>query len=156
MKSLDLPLTEKQMRFLKAEADEVLFGGAAGGGKSWGQLADALVYALRYPKSKQLILRRTYPELEKSLIRVSLELYPQEVYRYNAAKHTGKFRDGSIVDFGYCDNESDVYRYQSSEYDVIRFDELTHFSEGMYLYLISRLRGANDFPKSIRSSANPG
>ncbi len=39
---------------------------------------------------------------------------------------------------------------------MIRFDELTHFTEGMYLYLISRLRGANDFPKSVRSSANPG
>ncbi len=156
MTNLELLLTEKQMRFLKAEADEVLFGGAAGGGKSWGQLADAFVYALRYPKSKQLILRRTYPELDKSLIRVSLDLYPREIYRYNASKHVGKFRGGSVVDFGYCDSESDVYRYQSSEYDVIRFDELTHFTEGMYLYLISRLRGANDFPKSVRSSANPG
>ena len=153
---MELTLTAKQWRFVGVRADEVLFGGAAGGGKSYGQLADALLYALRYAGSKQLILRRTYPELEKSLIRVSLELFPREVYSYNAARHSGAFKNGSVVDFGYCDSESDVYRYQSAEYDVIRFDELTHFTEQMYLYLISRLRGANSFPKSIRSSTNPG
>ena len=63
-------VTKKQRDFISAQADEVLFGGAAGGGKSYGQLMDALIYALRYPKSKQLMLRRTYPELEKSLVRV--------------------------------------------------------------------------------------
>ena len=134
----------------------MLFGGAAGGGKSYGQLMDALIYALRYPKSKQLMLRRTYPELEKSLVRVSQEIFPQEIYSYNGAKHVGKFKNGSVLDFGYCDSESDVYRYQSAEYDVIRFDELTHFTEQMYLYLMSRLRGANPFPKSMRSTTNPG
>lgn len=154
--NLDLTITKKQREFISAQADEVLFGGAAGGGKSYGQLLDAMLYALKYPKSKQLILRRTYPELEKSLIRVSLEMYPQKIYTYNAAKHTGRFANGSILDFGYCDGENDVYRYQSAEYDVIRFDELTHFTEQMYLYLMSRLRGANPFPKSMKSTTNPG
>lgn len=134
----------------------MLFGGAAGGGKSYAQLIDALLYALRYPKSKQLILRRTFPELEKSLIRVSLELFPKEVYRYNTGNHTGKFTNGSLIDFGYCDSENHVIQYQSAEYDVIRFDELTHFSKEMYEYLISRLRGANAYPKQIKSSTNPG
>ena len=124
-------VTKKQRDFISAQADEVLFGGAAGGGKSYGQLMDALIYALRYPKSKQLMLRRTYPELEKSLVRVSQEIFPQEIYSYNGAKHVGKFKNGSVLDFGYCDSESDVYRYQSAEYDVIRFDELTHFTEQM-------------------------
>ncbi|MEG1778371.1 MAG: terminase family protein, partial [Angelakisella sp.] len=57
---------------------------------------------------------------------------------------------------GYCDSENDVYKYQSAEYDTIRFDELTHFSESMYIYLISRLRGANNYPKQVKSSTNPG
>ena len=87
---------------------QVLFGGAAGGGKSYGQLIDALYYALRYPGSKQLILRRTFPELEKSLIRVAEQLYPAAAYRYNAARHMGKFCNGSLIDFGYCDSERDV------------------------------------------------
>ncbi len=153
---VEIKLTKKQHEFVSAEADEVLFGGAAGGGKSFGQLMDALLYALKYPKSKQLILRRTYPELDKSLIRVAQEVYPKEIYQYSAAKHMGCFINGSVLDFGYCDNESDVYRYQSAEYDVIRFDELTHFTNQMYIYLLSRLRGANGYPKQMKSSTNPG
>jgi len=153
---MDIHITKKQDEFIKADASEVLFGGAAGGGKSYGQLIDAFLFALKYPGSKQLILRRTYGELERSLIRVSMELYPKEVYSYNDAKHTGKFKNGSIIDFGYCDAEKDVYQYQSAEYDVIRFDELTHFTEQMYVYLISRVRGANGFPKQVKSSTNPG
>ena len=153
---IKLDVTPKQYRFLKCTADEVLFGGAAGGGKSYAQLIDAFVYAVNYPGSKQLILRRTLPELEKSLIRVSLGLYPRSVYKYNSNKHIGKFKNGSVIDFGYCDRENDVYQYQSAEYDVFRFDELTHFTEDMYIYLMSRIRGVNSYPKSIKSSTNPG
>lgn len=153
---MDLKITRKQKAFIESTAFETLFGGAAGGGKSYGQLLDAELYALRYPGSQQLILRRTYPELEKSLIRVAQEIYPQELYRYNDAKHVGRWANGSIIDFGYCDSESDVYRYQSAQYDVVRFDELTHFTEPMYLYLISRVRGVNGYPKAVKSSTNPG
>jgi hypothetical protein len=153
---MNIKITKKQRRFIEADATEVLFGGAAGGGKSFGQLIDALLYALKYPKSKQLILRRTFAELEKSLIRVSLSLFPREIYTYNSTLHSGKFKNGSILDFGYCATENDVFQYQSAEYDAVRFDELTHFTEFQYLYLISRVRGANDNPKQIKSSTNPG
>ena len=153
---LDLQVTKKQKRFIDARENEVLFGGAAGGGKSYGQIVDALLFALRYPGSKQLILRRTYSELDKSLIRTSLGLYPREIYTFNSSSHTGRFKNGSCIDFGYCANENDVYQYQSAEYDCIRFDELTHFTEMQYVYLISRVRGANAFPKQIKSSTNPG
>lgn len=154
----DFGLYPKQMDFINStgKADEVLYGGAAGGGKSYGQLIDALIYATKYPKSRQLILRRTLPELEKSLIRVSLEVFPREIYKYSESKHLGTFTNGSVIDFGYCDSETDVYRYQSAEYDVIRFDELTHFTEQMYLYLMSRLRGTENFPRAMKSSTNPG
>lgn len=134
----------------------MLFGGAAGGGKSYGQMVDALIFAINYPGSKQLILRRTFSELEKSLIRTSLEIFPRDIYSFNSSNHTGKFKNGSILDFGYCASENDVYQYQSAEYDVIRFDELTHFTEAQYVYLISRVRGANAYPKQVKSSTNPG
>ena len=152
---LDLSITKKQQAFINSAAFETLYGGAAGGGKSYGQIVDALLYALKYPGSKQLILRRTYRELERSLIGTALTVYPRGLYAYNASNHIMTFKNHSIVDFGFCHNENDVYIYQSAEYDVIRFDELTHFTEQMYLYLISRCRGANDYPKHIKSSTNP-
>ncbi len=153
---LDISITEKQKAFIDAAESEVLFGGAAGGGKSYGQIVDALLFALCYPNSKQLILRRSFAELDKSLIRTSLSLYPKELYSFNSSAHIGKFKNGSCIDFGYCANENDVFQYQSAEYDIIRFDELTHFTEAQYVYLISRVRGANSFPKQIKSSTNPG
>lgn len=153
---MDLEITRKQQKFINATATEVLFGGAAGGGKSYGQIVDALLFALKYPGSKQLILRRTFSELEKSIIRTSLMLYPKEIYSFNSSSHTGRFTNGSYIDFGYCASENDVNQYQSAEYDVIRFDELTHFTEFQYVYLISRIRGSNGFPKQIKCSTNPG
>ena len=153
---MKISITKKQQKFIDSEAFETLFGGAAGGGKSYGQLVDALLYALKYPKSKQIIFRSTFSDLEKSLIRVSLNLYPLSIAKYNDSKHIWKFNNGSIIDFGYIQYEKDVYQYQSAEYDVIRFDELTHFTEYMYTYMISRCRGANSYPKRIKSSTNPG
>ena len=153
---MDIEITKKQQKFINATATEVLFGGAAGGGKSYGQIVDALLFALKYPGSKQLILRRTFSELDKSIIRTSLMLYPREIYHYNSSSHIGRFTNGSYIDFGYCANENDVNQYQSAEYDVIRFDELTHFTEFQYIYLISRIRGSNGYPKQIKCSTNPG
>ena len=115
-----------------------------------------MLYALKYPGSKQLILRRTFPELDKSIIRTALMVYPKEIYTFQQTTRTGRFVNGSLIDFGYCEAENDVLRYQGLEYDCIRFDELTHFTEFQYLYLMSRLRGANAFPKMMKSSTNPG
>jgi phage terminase large subunit len=154
--SLSLSVTEKQGLFISSDCDEVFFGGAAGGGKSYGQLVDALRFALEFEGSKQLILRRTFPELERSLIMESLKLYPNEAGKYIKSERRWYFGNGSTIEFGYCDAEGDVTKYQSAEYDVIRFDEVTHFSEFQYTYLISRIRGVNPCPKQIKSTGNPG
>lgn len=153
---LNIELTKNQKAFMDADADEVLFGGAAGGGKSYGQLVDALIYALKYPRSRQLILRKTFPELEHSLIFVSLGFYPKSVCRYSVSAKKWTFVNGSVIEFGCCAAKTDVLRYQGAEYDVVRFDELTHFTEEQYTYLISRVRGVNSYPKSVKSSTNPG
>lgn len=153
---LDLTVTNKQKRFVDSCADETLFGGAAGGGKSYGQLVDALLYALQYPGSKQLILRRTYRDLERSLVQDHLKFFPLGVYRYNSTEHRGRFKNRSVLEFGYCDKENDVLRYQGAEYDVVRFDELTHFTYSQYIYLMSRVRGVKPYPRGIKSSTNPG
>ncbi len=156
MQDLNLKITKRQKAFIQADADEILFGGAAGGGKSFGQLTDALLYALKFKGSRQLLIRRSFPDLERSLVDVHLKFYPLSVYAYNTTKHLGRFSNGSIIEFGYLEHENDKYQYQGAEYDVIRFDELTQFSEATYLYLFSRLRGVNAFPRSMRCSTNPG
>ena len=91
MKTLNLRISPKQDEFIHAEPTEVLFGGAAGGGKSYGQVIDALLFALKYAGSKQLILRRTFADLDKSIVRTVLGLYPREIFKYNSSTHTGKF-----------------------------------------------------------------
>lgn len=155
-KKVEYECTARQEAFIQTDADEVLYGGAAGGGKTFGQFLDTVIYAGRYPGSKQIIFRRTYPELERSIIRTFQAELPEGLFNYNASKHSGLFNNGSLVDFGYIDNEKDLKKYQSAEYDVIRFDELTHFTEEMYVYMMSRLRGTTPFPRAIKSSTNPG
>lgn len=149
-------ITPRQADFIRSEAAETLFGGAAGGGKSYAQLIDALLFAARYPASRQLILRRTLRELERSLIAASQQLYPQAVGKYNKSEAVWYLSNGSVIEFGHCQYDGDVTRYQSAEYDVIRFDELTHFSEYQYTYLISRVRGTNGYPKQVKATTNPG
>lgn len=159
MSDFNITLTKKQKMFVDStqqSIDEVFFGGAAGGGKSYVQVVDSVIYASMYPGSKQVLLRRSFPELEHSLIRQFLEIVPSDMYSYNSSKHTVAFKNGSILDFGYCDTDDSVYKYQSQEIDCLRLDEAPHFTEYQYRYLRSRVRGTNKFPHMVKSSGNPG
>ena len=147
--------TPKQRAFIESEAFETLYGGAAGGGKTFVQALDALLYAGRYQGSRQLILRRTFRELERSMVPQTMALFPREFCRYNASRHLWRV-GASTIELGYIATEGDVQQYQSAEYDVIRFDEMTHFTEMQYRYMMSRVRGVNRFPKRIKCTANPG
>lgn len=149
-------VTKKQKAFIDSACDEVLYGGAAGGGKTYAQIIDAFLKAISYPGIKQIIFRNSYPELNRSVILNALALIPRELYSYSGTEHKMKFYNSSLIEFGYLASDADVSNYQSAEYDIIRFDELTHFSEYQYRYMRSRLRGANSFPKQIKSSTNPG
>lgn len=146
----------RQQVFHKAKADEILYGGAAGGGKSEATIFDALLYAVKYPGSRQIIFRRTYPDLQRSIIARTLQVYPKAIAKFNDQKKTWTFTNQSVIELAYWDSDSNYTNYQGAEYDVIRWEELTQFKEDWYLYMLSRNRGANDYPKSVKSTTNPG
>jgi len=159
MRQLILPYKPfpKQCEFHASDAPYRLFGGSAGPGKSEAILWEGVIKCLVKPKTNGVLFRRTYPELEMSLIRRFQEKCPQELYSYNIQNHLATFKNASTLQFAYCDSDNDVYRYQSAEFDFIGVDELTHFSEYFFTYIISRLRTVKaDIKPSFFAATNPG
>lgn len=118
-------------------------------------LLDALKNASKYNKCKIIMFRRTFPDLERSLILRSRQIYP--IGEYNESKKRWTFPNGSTIEFAYMKAEGDVYNYQGAEYDFIYWDELTHFTYTQYTYMISRLRGTNpNIKRQIKAATNPG
>jgi PBSX family phage terminase large subunit len=150
-----ITVTYKQGMFIQCQAKMVLFGGAAGGGKSFAQLIDAMYCADNYPGIRQLILRESFPELRRSLISKSNILFPLDRFQWNENDSTWYHINGSTIEFGYLDSDDRVKIYKSAEYDIIRFDEATEFSEFRLSYMQSRIRGTNAFPHQIKMSSNP-
>ncbi|MBQ8619728.1 MAG: phage terminase large subunit [Clostridia bacterium] len=151
--------TEKQRMFHESTADRVLYGGAAGGGKSYAMCWDALLRCLRWKGTSAYMFRRTYPMLESTLIKTMMRIVPKGIGRYVGDRHEYQLINGSIIKFCYCDNEgSDLMNYQGAEIDWLYFDELTHFTQGMYDFIVTRLRaniGAGYEP-CVRCASNPG
>ena len=137
---------------------EALYGGAVGGGKS--EVLLMLPIARRFyeiPTFHGLILRRTFRQLEGSLILRAHQYYPLFGGKYNEQKKRYTFPSGAIIDFGHAEHENDITGYDTAEYQYIAFDELTHFTEYQYRYMIARCRTRDSrLPKLLRSASNPG
>src|SRR6266404_9086238 len=131
----------RQEDFHKSPAKYRLFGGAAGPGKTKALLWEAMLQANEVPGCDTLLLRRTYPELESSLLAYFRRDVPRKFYKnYNESKHVVTWLNGSTTRFGYCRNENDVYQYQGAEFLFIGLDELTHFTLKQWQFLTSRNR----------------
>src|SRR3984957_9406478 len=107
----------KQQEFHASRAKYRLFGGAAGPGKSKALLMEAILQAHEVPGANTLLLRRTFSELEQTLLLYFRRDIPRELYRsYNQSKHVVTWWNGSTTRFGYCQSEADVYQYQGAEF----------------------------------------
>lgn len=149
----------KQRVFMCLPVKEALFGGAAGPGKSSALLMDALQY-VDIPGYNAIILRKSYSDLSKpgALMDRAMDWLKETDAKWNEQKHLWRFPSGASLSFGFIDNVNDKYKYQSSEFQFIGFDELTQFREEDYRYMFSRLRrlqGVN-IPTRMRSASNPG
>ena len=147
-----------QEDFLAAGETDVLYGGAAGGGKSYAMLIDPLRFAHR-SAHRALIIRRSMPEL-RELIDKSRELYPKAFpgSKYKEVEKLWIFPSGAKMEFGFLERDADVYRYQGQAYSFIGFDEITHLpTEFAWNYLASRLRTTDsEIETYMRCTANPG
>jgi hypothetical protein len=167
--ALDLSLHPKQAFALETTATEVLYGGAAGGGKSYLMRLAAIIWCSMIPGLQVYLFRR----IREDLIKNHME-GPKGFRAFLAGwslcgfvtivEDEIRFWNGSKIYLCHCKDEKDVYKYQGAEIHVLLIDELTHFSESMYRFLRNRVRMvgvsvppdyAGAFPR-ILCGANPG
>lgn len=156
--TLDLDFSKvnpKQKLALEDKHKYIGYGGARGGGKSWFVRIKAILLACFFAGIKILIVRQSFPELMNNHIREMRSTL------FGVAKYVDKekifyFPNGSTIQFMYCQRDKDLDRFQGTEYDVIFIDEATHLSEYQIKTIGLCLRGANDFPKRIYFTTNPG
>lgn len=151
-----------QRVFLRTNALEALFGGAAGGGKSSALLMSAMQY-VDVPNYSAILFRRTYADL--SLPGALMDRFKdwiggQEDIHWNANSYVATFPSGARISFGYLNNTNDYLRYKGSEFQFIGMDEVTEIRESDYRYLFSRLRRPASGPLSqvplrMRAASNP-
>ena len=152
------PNSGPQTEFLAANEREVLYGGSAGGGKSYGLLADPMRY-FGSANFNGIILRRTNDEL-RELIWKSQEIYPKAYHgaRWQEKKSQWVFPSGGRLWMTYLERDEDVLRYQGQAFNYIAFDELTqHATPFAWNYMRSRLRSPDpSLPLFMRATTNPG
>ena len=148
-----------QTDFLSASEREVLYGGAAGGGKSYAMLADPL-HGLNDANFSGLLVRHTTEEL-RELIQKSQELYPKAIpgIKWSERKSQWTTPRGGRLWMSYLDKDMDVTRYQGQAFNWLGFDELTQWpTPYAWDYMRSRLRSAHSGTLGLymRATTNPG
>jgi len=150
----------KQLAFLIAPQLEVLYGGAAYGGKTVAIAMCALQH-VDVPDASALILRRTFTEGEQpdAVNNVLHTWLANTDVHWDGLTHIYTWPSGYQLALGYLDNDIAMKRWDSSQFQLIEFDELTHWPEHQYTYMFRRLRPAHkgqQMPIRMRGGTNPG
>jgi terminase large subunit-like protein len=166
---LRIDLHPKQMRVLKSKANEILFGGAAGPGKSFLGRALAIILCFEIPGFQAALFRRTYRELNDTHMEgpgsfPAILAGAQNEGLCRIVKDEIRFANGSRISLNHCQYEHNVTSYQGAEFHLLQIDELTHWTSYMYTYLRTRCRLGNlQIPDKyigklplIVSTSNPG
>lgn len=169
--TLDFYLHKRQRFALFSRATEILYGGAAGGGKSHLMRVAAILWCCQIPGLQVYIFRRHFDELYKnhmegptSFPELLAEWVNAKLVTINHSAHTLRFWNGSTIFLCHCQHEKDVYKYKGPEIHVLMIDELTQFTAKMYRFLRSRMRlGALKIPEAFKglfpralNGTNPG
>lgn len=150
-----------QTKVLASSADVLIMGGSAGCGKTFCLLMEPLRYVDQFKGFAGIILRREYVQISfpGGLWDKSVELYNQlqssvrPVMKVGNLEHV--FPSGAKLAFDHISTEQSVYRYQGPEFAFIAFDELTHFTQKQFFYMMTRNRSTSGVPPLIRASTNP-
>jgi predicted phage terminase large subunit-like protein len=150
------PNSGAQESFLASPADLAIYGGAAGGGKSYA----LLVECLRHSGNGQfgaVVFRRTFPQItrEGGLWDNSMELYAPQGGSPNQSDLSWTFGSGARVKFAHLQHEKDKLDWQGAQVALFCFDELTHFSESQFFYMLSRNRSLCGVRPYVRATCNP-
>lgn len=153
------PQAGPQRTFLANRADIAVYGGAAGGGKSWALLVEPLRHVRAVPGFRGVIFRRTYPEITNSggLWDQAAEIYP----KFGGVPRIGSLDwtfppHGNTISFRHLQHEANKYQWQGSEVPYFGFDELSHFTESQFTYVaLSRGRSTCGVRPYVRATTNP-
>ena len=137
-------------------ADIALYGGSAGGGKSFALLLEPLRH-ISNPDFGAVIFRRTFAQvaLEGGLWDEACKLYPLLGARPNRSDLFWSFPSGARIKFAHMQYEQNMYDWQGAQVPLIEFDELTHFRGAMVWYMLSRNRSTSGVRPYVRMSCNP-
>jgi hypothetical protein len=150
------PNSRRQEELFAASEDEILYGGAAGGGKTWAIVMDPVRY-VAYSKFTGIIFRRTYPELEGSVMPTAWEIYPYAGGVYVDQKKTWRFPSGASIRMGFMEHKEHWRKYQGHQYCYQGFDELTNFLLQQFRMIHAWNRSKQEGIRAYRRAAsNPG
>jgi predicted phage terminase large subunit-like protein len=146
----------RQERFLSSSADIAIYGGGAGGGKTWSLLIEPLRH-IDNPDFGAVLFRRTIPEITKEggMWDEANKIYPLVNGRPNANEHLYRFPSGAKVTFAHLQYESDLQGWRGAQIPLIEFDQLETFTEKQFFYMLSRNRSMSGIRPYVRATCNP-